>query len=51
VRDGYVALRVNDFANGGGEGFLRSHYAAEARVIRRGEEITGVCRLQIVRDE
>jgi len=41
VEAGGVALRVLDFANGGGEGFLRGHYAKDDRLLRAGDVVEG----------
>jgi beta-galactosidase len=48
VRGDHVQLRVNDFANGGGESFLQPQLAGENRVIRAGEVLTGTCQVRVL---
>jgi hypothetical protein len=43
-----VALRVNDFFNGGGEGFLQGHYARETRTLKPGDILTGTTHLRLL---
>jgi hypothetical protein len=47
----HVTFRVSDYANGGGEGFLRSHYASEIRSVKPGDAIRGSARLRLVAPE
>lgn len=43
-----VALRVNDYFNGGGEGFLGGHYAREMRRLKAGATLTGTTHLHLL---
>lgn len=43
-----VALRVDEYADGGGEGFLSAHYAAERRGLKPGDRVAGSCRMRLL---
>ncbi|HJN17226.1 MAG TPA: glycoside hydrolase family 2 TIM barrel-domain containing protein [Armatimonadota bacterium] len=43
-----VVLRICEFSNGGGERFLRGHYAADYRTIDPGDVIAGAVLLHLV---
>lgn len=47
VRGDHIQLRVSDFANGGGEGFLQPQLAGENRTIGSGEVLTGRCQIRV----
>jgi len=50
TRNGDTILwRINDFANGGGEGFLNAHYAARMRTVRSGERLEGGAFMRLLR--
>jgi len=46
--DGAIALRVNDFANGGGESFLSGQYARDQRTLKPGDVVTASALVQLV---
>ena len=46
--DGKVTLRVNDFANGGGEQFLSGQYARDQRTLKPGDVLTGSVLVQLL---
>ena len=46
-----VLLYVLDFANGGGERFLRSHYQGDSRTVNPGDTVSGTVHLGLVRPE
>ncbi len=45
----HITWRISDFANGGGEGFLNAHYAAERRIVKAGETLRGRVSLRLLR--
>jgi len=49
VEQDAVVFRVLDFSNGGGEGFLRGHYADEYRTLKPGDVLEGGAVFRLVK--
>jgi len=51
VEGNHLALRVNDFSNGGGERFLQAHYGREYRTVKAGDVLKGTVRARLLKAE